>query len=70
MIFLFWFLQYFPCDVIVDGDDEIVIMVFDETLHVGEGVLVIEFSGILNEHLTGFYKWFLLFPLYVKILST
>ncbi|XP_028807443.1 aminopeptidase M1 isoform X2 [Neltuma alba] len=48
--------EYSPCDVVVDGDDEIVILVFDEPLHVGEGVLGIEFSGILNDHLRGFYK--------------
>ncbi|KAK4269134.1 hypothetical protein QN277_022328 [Acacia crassicarpa] len=48
--------EYSPSDVVVSGDDEIVVLVFDEMLHVGEGVLGIEFSGILNEHLTGFYK--------------
>lgn len=46
----------------MDDKDEILVLVFDETLGVGEGVLVIEFSGILNEHLTGFYTWCLLFP--------
>ncbi|KAF7843543.1 aminopeptidase M1-like isoform X1 [Senna tora] len=48
--------QYYPRDVVVSNDDEIVVLVFDEMLRVGEGVLGIEFSGILNEHLTGFYK--------------
>ncbi|OIW17111.1 hypothetical protein TanjilG_26766 [Lupinus angustifolius] len=48
--------QYAPCDVVVDDDDEILVMVFDETLSVGEGVLRIEFSGVLNQHLTGLYK--------------
>ncbi|KAK7255647.1 hypothetical protein RIF29_29062 [Crotalaria pallida] len=48
--------QYYPCDVVVDGDDEIIVLVFDETLSVGEGNLRIEFSGALNQHLTGLYK--------------
>ncbi|KAK0597687.1 hypothetical protein LWI29_027625 [Acer saccharum] len=47
--------QYFPSDVVVDDDDEVVVLVFDETLCVGEGLLGIEFSGKLNEHLKGTY---------------
>ncbi|XP_020219267.1 aminopeptidase M1 isoform X1 [Cajanus cajan] len=47
--------QHTPSDVVVDNDDEILVLVFDETLSVG-GVLRIEFSGILNEQLTGLYK--------------
>lgn len=46
----------------VDEEDEILVLVFDEALFDGEGVLVIEFSGILNEHLRGFYRWYFLFP--------
>jgi len=46
----------------VDEEDEILVLVFDEALCDGEGVLVIEFSGILNEHLRGFYRWYFLFP--------
>ncbi|TXG68455.1 hypothetical protein EZV62_003390 [Acer yangbiense] len=33
-----------------------VVLVFDETLCVGEGLLGIEFSGKLNEHLKGLYR--------------
>ncbi|TXG68449.1 hypothetical protein EZV62_003384 [Acer yangbiense] len=49
--------QYCPSDVVVDDDDEVVVLVFDETLCVGEGLLGIEFSGKLNEHLKGLYRW-------------
>ncbi|XVE51898.1 hypothetical protein DITRI_Ditri02bG0077800 [Diplodiscus trichospermus] len=45
-----------PCDVVLEGDDEILVLVFDEMLGTGEGVLRIEFSGALNEHLRGLYK--------------
>ncbi|KAK0596762.1 hypothetical protein LWI29_018734 [Acer saccharum] len=48
--------QYCPSDVVVDDDDEVVVLVFDETLCVGEGLLGIEFSGKLNEHLKGLYR--------------
>ncbi|KAK2652923.1 hypothetical protein Ddye_012779 [Dipteronia dyeriana] len=48
--------QYCPSDVIVDDGDEVVVLVFDEPLCVGEGLLGIEFSGKLNEHLKGFYR--------------
>ncbi|KAJ7951558.1 Aminopeptidase [Quillaja saponaria] len=55
-----WFInsnvEYHPCDIVVEGDDEILVLVFDVALNVGEGVLGIEFSGVLNEHLKGFYK--------------
>ncbi|KAK7349272.1 hypothetical protein VNO77_06514 [Canavalia gladiata] len=47
---------YTPRDVVVDNEDEILVLVFAETLGVGEGILAIHFSGILNEHLTGFYR--------------
>ncbi|TKY64316.1 Aminopeptidase M1 [Spatholobus suberectus] len=47
--------QYTPPDVVLDNDDEILVLVFDETLSVG-GFLWIEFSGILNEHLSGLYN--------------
>ncbi|XVF25182.1 hypothetical protein REPUB_Repub13aG0191300 [Reevesia pubescens] len=48
--------RFTPCDVVLDGDDEILVLVFDELLGTGEGVLRIEFSGALNEHLKGLYK--------------
>ncbi|GFY97179.1 aminopeptidase M1 [Actinidia rufa] len=50
--------KYVPSDVVMDGDDEILILVFDEALSVGDGVLGISFSGVLNEHMRGFYKSF------------
>ncbi|EXB88333.1 Puromycin-sensitive aminopeptidase [Morus notabilis] len=34
-----------PSDVILDGEDEILVLVFEEVLSVGEGVLRIEFSA-------------------------
>ncbi|OAY36519.2 hypothetical protein MANES_11G022802v8 [Manihot esculenta] len=56
---LFWLLmlrKYYPSDTLLDCDDEIFVLVFPEILGVGEGVLQIKFSGMLNEHLRGFYK--------------
>ncbi|XP_035539457.1 aminopeptidase M1-like isoform X1 [Juglans regia] len=47
---------YRPCDVVLEGNDEILVLVFKELLNVGEGVLWIEFSAALNQHLIGFYK--------------
>lgn len=41
----------------MDDGDEILVLAFDEPLCIGEGVLEIEFSGKLNEHLKGLYKW-------------
>ncbi|EOY27183.1 Aminopeptidase M1, putative [Theobroma cacao] len=49
--------RFTPCDVVLDSDDEILVLFFDEVLGTGEGVLRIEFSGALNEHLKGLYKW-------------
>ncbi|KAH9665065.1 Aminopeptidase M1 [Citrus sinensis] len=48
--------EYRPSDAIMDKDDEILVLVFDEPLTVGEGILGIIFSGKLNEHTKGFYK--------------
>ncbi|WCJ39469.1 aminopeptidase M1 [Euphorbia peplus] len=48
--------QYYPSDVILENDDEILVLVFDDTLAAGEGVLGINFSAMLNEHLRGLYK--------------
>ncbi|XP_059641854.1 aminopeptidase M1-like [Cornus florida] len=45
-----------PSDVVEDGDDEMLVLVFDQVLSVGDGVLGISFSGVLNEHLKGFYR--------------
>ncbi|CAI0419958.1 unnamed protein product [Linum tenue] len=45
-----------PIDVVVDDEDEILVLPFDEPISVGDGVLKIEFSGSLNEHLRGFYR--------------
>ena len=40
----------------MDGDDEILILAFDKALRVGDGVLVISFCGVLNDHMKGFYR--------------
>ncbi|KAI3455597.1 hypothetical protein Pfo_012260 [Paulownia fortunei] len=48
--------KYVPSDIVVDSDDEILVLVFGEALGVGYGVLEIEFSGVLNEHLQGLYR--------------
>ncbi|KAF8011554.1 hypothetical protein BT93_J1990 [Corymbia citriodora subsp. variegata] len=45
-----------PCDVVMDDEDEILVLAFDEALGCGEGVLTVEFSGMLNAHLKGLYK--------------
>ncbi|GJT07667.1 hypothetical protein Tco_0842129 [Tanacetum coccineum] len=45
-----------PSKVVVDKDDETLVLVFDEALGVGDGVLEIKFSGVINEHMQGFYK--------------
>ncbi|GKD84747.1 aminopeptidase M1-like protein isoform X1 [Tanacetum coccineum] len=45
-----------PRKVVVDKDDETLVLVFDEALGVGVGVSEIKFSGVLNEHMKGFYK--------------
>ncbi|KAL3824477.1 hypothetical protein ACJIZ3_020506 [Penstemon smallii] len=49
-------LKYVPSDVLIDSDDEILVLVFEEGLDVGNGVLEIEYSGVLNEHLKGLYR--------------
>lgn len=49
--------KYVPSDIVVDSDDEILVLVFEEVLEVGCGLLEIEFSGVLNEHLKGLYRW-------------
>lgn len=48
--------QFSPCDIVLDEDDEILMLVFEEALNAGDGILRIDFSGILNEHLRGFYR--------------
>nr|GEX34298.1 aminopeptidase M1-like isoform X1 [Tanacetum cinerariifolium] len=45
-----------PSEVVVDKDDETLVLVFDEALHVGDGMLEIKFSGVINEHMKGFYQ--------------
>ena len=50
-----------PSEVVVDKDDETIVLVFDEALGVGDGVLEIKFSGVLNEHMKGFYKGYILY---------
>ncbi|KAK6157012.1 hypothetical protein DH2020_011260 [Rehmannia glutinosa] len=49
--------KYVPCDIVVDSDDEILVLMFGEALDVGyDGVLEIGFSGVLNDHLKGLYR--------------
>ncbi|KAG6397974.1 hypothetical protein SASPL_139424 [Salvia splendens] len=48
--------KYVPCDIVVDSDDEILVLVLEEVLEVGYGLLETEFSGVLNEHLKGLYR--------------
>ncbi|GJW00929.1 aminopeptidase M1-like protein isoform X1 [Tanacetum coccineum] len=45
-----------PSETVVDKDDETIVLVFYEALGVSDGVLEIKFSGVLNEHMKGFYK--------------
>ncbi|KVI05923.1 protein of unknown function DUF3358 [Cynara cardunculus var. scolymus] len=45
-----------PSEVVVDNDGETIVLVFDEPLSIGDGVLEINFDGVLNEHMKGFYK--------------
>ncbi|KAD4889372.1 hypothetical protein E3N88_21445 [Mikania micrantha] len=45
-----------PSEIVVDNDVEMLVLVFGEPLSVGDGVLVINFTGVLNEHFKGFYK--------------
>nr|GEZ86486.1 aminopeptidase M1-like isoform X1 [Tanacetum cinerariifolium] len=45
-----------PSEVVVDKDDEMLVLVFDEALHVRDGVLEIKFNGVLSEHMKGFYQ--------------
>nr|XP_017235106.1 PREDICTED: aminopeptidase M1-like isoform X2 [Daucus carota subsp. sativus] len=49
-------LKHVPCDVVVDGEDEILVLLFEVALSLGEGILSINFSGILDEHMKGFYR--------------
>ncbi|KAJ0974462.1 hypothetical protein J5N97_016427 [Dioscorea zingiberensis] len=42
--------------VVLEEADEILVLGFDETLHAGRGVLEIGFSGVLNDHMRGFYR--------------
>ncbi|KAI3766424.1 hypothetical protein L2E82_16481 [Cichorium intybus] len=48
--------KIFPSEVVVVNDDEILVLVFEAPLIVGDGVLEINFTGVLNEHMKGFYK--------------
>ncbi|GJW80258.1 hypothetical protein Tco_0144233 [Tanacetum coccineum] len=40
-----------PSEAVVDKDDETFVLVYDKALGVGDGVLEIKFSGVLNEHM-------------------
>lgn len=48
--------KHVPCDIVVDDEDEILVLVFEEALSLGEGILSISFSGILDENMKGFYR--------------
>ncbi|XP_042507016.1 aminopeptidase M1-like isoform X3 [Macadamia integrifolia] len=48
--------EFRPSDVTVDNEDEILVLAFADVLPLGEGILGVNFSGILNDHLTGFYR--------------
>ncbi|GJW34439.1 aminopeptidase M1-like protein isoform X1 [Tanacetum coccineum] len=50
-----------PSEVVVDKDDETLVLVFEAALGVEDGVLEIKFSGVLNEHMKGFYKGYNLY---------
>nr|GEX04138.1 aminopeptidase M1-like isoform X2 [Tanacetum cinerariifolium] len=50
------FYKVVPSEVVVDKDDKTLVLVFDEALHVGDGVLEIKFNGVLSEHMKGFYQ--------------
>ncbi|KAH7653497.1 Peptidase M1 alanine aminopeptidase/leukotriene A4 hydrolase protein [Dioscorea alata] len=45
-----------PGVVVLEEDDEILVIDFDDTLRSGTGVLEIGFSGVLNDHMKGFYR--------------
>lgn len=45
-----------PSKVEIFEDDEILVLEFAKSLPIGEGVLAIEFEGILNDKMKGFYK--------------
>lgn len=42
----------------MDSDDEIRVLLFDEIFDVGNGVLEIGFSGVLDENCRGLYRWY------------
>ncbi|XP_038982905.1 aminopeptidase M1-D-like [Phoenix dactylifera] len=44
-----------PKQVVLEEEDEILVLVFDENLPLGRGVLGIRFSGVLNDYMRGFY---------------
>uniref|UniRef100_A0A6J0PNU7 Aminopeptidase M1-D-like n=1 Tax=Elaeis guineensis var. tenera TaxID=51953 RepID=A0A6J0PNU7_ELAGV len=45
-----------PKEVVLEEEDEILVLIFDENLPLGRGVLGIRFSGVLNDHMRGFYR--------------
>lgn len=42
-------------------------LVFDEALPTGDGVLWVSFSGVLNDHITGFYRGYSFLSLFVPL---
>lgn len=45
-----------PSKVEIFEEDDILVLEFSETLPIGLGVLAIEFEGILNDKMKGFYR--------------
>ena len=59
--------KYCPSDVVLEADDEILVLVFDDALPTGDGVLWISFSGVLNDHFVGLYRGYSFLSLFVSI---
>ncbi|KAI6679669.1 hypothetical protein NL676_033550 [Syzygium grande] len=49
-------LVFEPCKVDLVEEDVILVLEFPETLPIGIGVLAVEFDGILNDKMKGFYR--------------
>ena len=45
-----------PSKVEIFEEDEILVLEFSKILPIGEGVLAIEFEGVLNDKMKGFYR--------------
>lgn len=45
-----------PSKIEIFEEDDLLVLEFSETLPIGLGVLAIEFEGILNDKMKGFYR--------------